>query len=260
MAVQKIEEFQQKNGIYILKVICKPTAKVPEGKNFFYAPAEALSLVQKYTWFLNQQGNGVYVIANTGSVYCQKGVLFHKELFKFYQGYNWEEGIDHINHIEFDNTDNNLNAVTNQQNQFNAFTKGYFYNNNKGTFQPRIRLNSKIYYPFSVTRREDEACYLQNNIEQVWLRDKLGSDYYMFDFKKYRRGSEDLLDLERIGVLSEEEATYRHILRYADNAWYMLRYGLEDYYKQNHIPIPQYSLDTNGFMVHPITNQRLYPF
>ena len=258
MAVQKIEEFQQKNGIYILKVICKPTSKFPNG--FFYAPAEAFDLVQKYTWCLNQQGNGVYVIANTGSDYFRKTICFHKELFKFYQGYDWEDEIDHINMIEFDNTDNNLNAVLHLQNHYNHFTKGYNYDNNWGTFRPCVKINSRSYRPFSVISREDETCIKQNYLEQVILREKLQDQYYMFNFFKYRRGSEDLLDLERIGVLSEEEATYRHILRYADNAWYMFRYGLEDYYKQNHIPIPQYSLDTNGFMVHPITNQRLCPF
>ena len=32
----------------------------------------------------------------------------------------------------------------------------------------------------------------------------------------------DILDLERTGQISEEEAIYRHVLRYAaDNAWYV---------------------------------------
>ena len=258
MAVQKIEEFQQKNGIYILKVICEPTSKFPNG--FFYAPAEAFDLVQKYTWCLKQAGNRVYVIAHTGSDYCRKTILFHKELFKFYQGYDWNGDIDHLSHIEFENTDETLNAISHQQIRYNMFTRGYSYSNDCGYFQPRISLNSRNYRPFSVIHREDEACMKQHYLEQVWLKEKLQDQYYMFDFLKYRRGSEDILDLERTGIISEEEAIYRHILRYADNAWYVLRYGLEDYYKQNHIPIPQYSLDTNGFMVHPITNQRLCPF
>ena len=258
MAVQKIEEFQQKNGIYILKVICKPTSKFPNG--FFYAPAEAFDLVQKYTWFLNQSGNRVYVIANLRNGHYMKIIYFHKELFKFYQGYDWNGDIDHQNHVEFDNTDDNLNAVSHQQNQFNHFTKGYSYRNRDKNFQPCIRLNSKIYYPYSVVHREDEACILQNRLEQVFLREKLQDQYYMFDFLKYRRGSEDILDLERTGIISEEEAIYRHIMGYSDNAWFYLRYGLEQYFKDYNIPIPQYSLDTNGFMVHPITNQRLCPF
>ena len=170
MAVQKIEEFQQKNGIYILKVFCKPTSKFPNG--FFYAPAEAFDLVQKYTWCLNQSGNRVYVIAHLRNGHYMKIIYFHKELFKFYQGYDWNGDIDHQNHVEFDNTDDNLNAVSHQQNQFNHFTKGYTYDNNWGTFKTRIMLNSKNYYPFSVISREDETCIKQNYLEQVILREK----------------------------------------------------------------------------------------
>ena len=121
-------------------------------------------------------------------------------------------------------------------------------------------LYRRINYPMGYLKTEDEACTGQNYIEQVWLRRKLGNDWYMFDFKKYRRGSEDIIDLERTGQISEEEATYRHILRYSDNAWYMLRYDLEQYYKDNHIPIPEYRLDESGFMIHPITGQKLCPF
>ena len=260
MAVQKIEEYRQADGVLILKVYCKPTVKFPEGRNFFYSPAEAISLVQKYSWGLAQHRNGVQVIASTVSNYCQKTIYFHKELFKFYQGYNWQDEIDHINMVEFDNTDQNLNAVTSSQNGFNRPTKGYSYRNDYGTFQPQIKINSKDYRPFSITHREDEACIKQNHLEQVILKEKLGNEYYMFDFKKYRRGSEDILDLERTGKISEEEAIYRHILRYADNAWYYLRYGLQDYYNQYHIPVPRYSLDTEGFMVHPITGKKLCPF
>ena len=258
MAVLKIEEYKQMNGVLILKVFLKPTKKFSNG--YFYAPAEAIDLVQKYTWYLHQDGNRVRVVANAVSDYSSKTILFHKELFKFYQGYGWQDDIDHINMIEFDNTDNNLNAVSRQQNQFNHFTKGYSYDNDWGTFRPKIIINSKNYRPFQFTHREDEACYLQNEIEQVWLRNKLGTDYYMFDFKKYRRGSEDILDLERTGQISEEEAIYRHILRYSENAWFYLRYGLEQYFKDYHIPVPKYSLDTEGFMVHPITGQKLCPF
>lgn len=257
--VESIKEYKQLNGVSILKVFLKPTAKFPNG-GYFYAPAEAIDLVQKYSWCLKQQGNGVYVVAHTYSDYCRKIILLHKELFKFYQGYDWQEDIDHINLIEFDNTDDNLNATTSSQNKYNKFTKGYVYNNEWRHFQPHIMINSKQYYPFSVTRREDEACILQDNIEKVCLRDKLGTDFYMFNFLKYRRGSEDILDLERTGQISEEEATYRHILRYKDNAWFYLRYNLAEYFKDNHIAVPEYRLDAEGFMVHPITNQKLCPF
>ena len=183
-------------------------------------------------------------------------LYFHRELFKFYQGYDWQYEIDHINMIDYDNVDENLNAVTYGQNGLNKFTQNYYYDKRYGIFCCRLQTNSL----YSHIKSENEACILQNELEQVWLKEQLGDDWYMFDFKKYRRGSEDILDLERTGQISEEEATYRHILKYSDNAWYMLRYGLEDYYKEHNIPIPQYSLDSNGFMIHPITGQRLCPF
>lgn len=259
MAVLKIEEYRQQNGVLILKVFCKPTKRFLNG-GYFYVPAEAVSLVQKYNWYLDQSRNRVVVMAITGSDYCRKGILFHKELFKFYQGYDWNGDIEHINMIEYDNTDNNLNAVTRQQNGFNKLTKGYFYNNRDKNFQPQIVINSKTYCPYSVTHREDEACIKQSYLEQVILKEKLQDQYYMFDFFKYRRGDESILDLERTGKISEEEAIYRHIMGYSENAWYYLRYGLEQYFKDYNIPVPKYSLDTNGFMVHPITGKKLCPF
>lgn len=173
------------------------------------------------------------------------------------------DSIDHINMVEIDNTDENLNVVTNQQNSLNKFTRGYILGagkNLKLLFRPQICLNGQIHYSFGYMYREDETCIKQNYLEQIDLRKMMGVSYYQFDFKKYRRGSEDILDLERTGIISEEEAIYRHILKYSENAWYMLRYGLEQYFKDNNIPIPQYSLDSDGFMVHRITGQKLSPF
>lgn len=40
----------------------------------------------------------------------------------------------------------------------------------------------------------------------------------------------------------------------------MLGIILEQYFKDNHIPVPDFSLDEQGFMRHPITNQLLCPF
>lgn len=261
MAVERIEEYRQKNGVDILKVYCKPTDKFPEGMNFFYAPAEAIDLVNKYSWRLHNSHSGVYVNAHDNNTYKRDIIQFHRKLFEFYQGYVWQGLIDHISHYEIDNTDENLNAVTRSQNGQNNFSRGYSLPASYcSRFHPQIMLCGRNNYPMGYIKTEDRACKSQNYAEQVWLRRKLGNDWYMFDFKKYRRGSEDIVDLERTGQISEEEATYRHILRYSDNAWYMLRYDLEQYYKDNHIPIPEYRLDENGFMIHPITGQKLCPF
>lgn len=257
MSVVKIEEYRQQNGDDILKVYCKPTKNFPEGENFFYAPADAVDLVQERSWRLDKTKNSYMVRASI--IYTT--VSFHQELCYFYHGYH-ADCIDHVNMIEIDNTNDNLNVVTRQQNALNQFVKGYTFSHSqlRLAFVPKIMCNGKTVRLFSQVHREDEVCILQNEVEQELARVELQKEYYMFDFKKYRRGSEDILDLERTGQISEEEATYRHILKYSDNAWYMLRYGLEDYYKEHNIPIPQYSLDSNGFMIHPITGQRLCPF
>lgn len=270
MAVQKIEEYKQVNGVYILKVYCKPTAKFPEGNNFFYAPSEAIDLVNKYTWCLCTQGKTRVCVkaVDNDSAYYEAGrlhrdnVYFHAKLFEFYNEYRWQDSIDHVNLVEIDNADENLNPVTSQQNRFNVFSRSYQIDTRwqHASFTAKIWINGKTYFPFKAVRNESEACSAQNYLEQVWLREVLRTQYYMFDFKKYRRGSEDILDLERTGQISEEEATYQHILRYSQNAWYYYRYGLQDYFKQYHIPVPHYSLDDYGFMVHPITGQKLCPF
>lgn len=268
MAVEKIEEYRQQNGVDILKVILKPTVKFPIG--YFYAPANAVDLVSKYIWFLQACGkNQIRVIANDNdSAHYEAGrlhrdtVLFHAKLFEFYNNYKWQDSIDHINLIEIDNIDDNLNAVNQSQNCYNKLTRGYQIATHlqPAIFTARSTIDGKRYFLFKADRDEADACQTQNYVEQVWLRDKLGTQYYMFNFLKYRRGSEDLLDLERTGIISEEEATYRHILKYSQNAWFYLRYGLQDYFQQYHIPVPQYKLDDMGFMRHPVTNQLLCPF
>lgn len=258
MAVERIEQYRQLNGVDILKVILKPTTKFPNG--YFFAPAEAVDLVNSFTWGLHTRNDRVEVVATLRDFCLQKTLYFHKELFKLYRGYDWQGDIDHINIVEIDNIDQNLNAVSHKKNGQNTFSRGYRYHKDLGYFQTQYTLNYKIYRPHSIVDVEDKVCKQANEIDKVILKEELGDDYYRFDFLKYRRGSEDILDLERTGVISEEEATYRHIMRYADNAWYYLRFGLQSYFEENNIPVPQYNLDKQGFMINKVTGQRLCPY
>ena len=43
--------------------------------------------------------------------------------------------------------------------------------------------------------------------------------------------------------------TKQFIIRYADNAWVYLRFGLQQYFKDNHIAVPSYTLNEEGLMV-----------
>lgn len=259
MAVLKKEYYTQLDGTEIIKVILRSTKKFPNG--YFYAPREAESLVDSYCWGLGKHNkNRVIVVASKLDWGTRKTLYFHKELFRFYQGCDYNEDIDHISLCEIDNTDQNLNAVTRQQNLFNKFARGYAYTSRDNNFQAQCGLNDRVYHPFSAVHKEDEACNQQNYIDKVILKEALGDQYYRFDFLKYRRDSEDILDLERTGKITEEEATYQHILRYSNNAWYYLRFGLAQYFKDNNIPIPKYDLDENGFMIDVTTRQKLCPF
>lgn len=257
MAIQEIKEYRQKDGIDILKVITKSTKLLPEG-GYFYCDTENIDLVEKYNWYVEYKL--FCVTYRTNDYFYRKHLLFHQELAYKYLGY-YPDYIDHINGIAYDNTDINLNVVTNQQNAFNRPSRGYTYNSDYKYFQAYTKLNYKTLNPYSCVHSEVEACQLAHLVETDYLRNILKEDYYIYDFLKDRRNDLDILDLERTGVISEEEATYRHVIRYAkDNAWYYYRYNLEQYFKDNHIPVPDFSLDEQGFMRHPITNQLLCQF
>lgn len=269
IAVERIEQYRQKNGTDILKVILKPTKNFPVGRNHFYTEADAEDLVKRYAWYLENSGiknPRRYVMSHRNGDANANRLLFHKELYKLYAGVDANLVIDHFNMIEFDDTDANLTQVNVRQNQYNTFCRGYTVTDNRHLsgnlyFIPTVSVSRKSKRPFGCKiYKEDEACKLQYELETVWLKEQLGSDTYSFNILAYRRGSEGILDLERTGQISAEEATYRHILKYADNAWYVLRYGLEQYFKDNRIPMPEYKLDSDGFMIHSIINKKLCPF
>ena len=173
---------------------------------------------------------------------------FHRE-----KAYNildkYPDCINHVNGIKFDNANINLDVVTVQQNLWARPSKGYKIAGR--SFEPRIAVNSRDIWAKCV-RTEVEA------IQSVYQLE-VDNENYMYDFLRDRRKDVDLLDMERTGKISEEEAIYRHVLRYADNAWYYYRYSLAEYFADNGIPIPSYALDSEGFMIHSITGQRLCP-
>lgn len=246
MAVLEIERYRQKNDEDILKVILKPTKIFPEGA-CFYADACDEELVKNYTWYLMNQRHP-YVVAGFGGNDSQQKLFFHQEMacniLDEYPNY-----INHINGIEFDNANVNLDVVTNQQNLWARPTKGYSIA--ERSFRPIIKINSR-HICAKCTRTEVEACQVAYQLE-------VEHEDYRYDFLKDRRKDIDILDLERTGLISEEEAIYRHVLRYANNAWYYYRYNLADYFRCHHISVPAFSIDSDGFMTHPITGQKLCP-
>lgn len=259
LLIEAIKNYRQMDGTDILKVFCKPTQKFPEGNNYFYVNAEDGDIIDSYTWLFKTAGKDIVILSHISDTCNRTTINLHQELAYKYLGY-YPDCIDHVNGLRVDNTDKNLNVVTFQQNNYNRHVKGYIKVNQEKVFRARILINYERIYPYSRVHSEAEACQLQYKLETDYLRDRLGSDYYMYNFLEDRRGSLDILDLERTGQISHEEATYRHILKYADNAWYYYRYGLEDFFKEHHIPVPEYSLDDEGYMIDKITGKKLCPF
>lgn len=246
MAVLEVEQYRQLNGNDILKVILKSTQNFPEG--YFYCDANDEKLVRQYTWFLHKQRQP-YVIANLGSHYNQQTKSFHREkafnILDYYPDY-----INHINGIEFDNVNMNIDKVSQQQNNWCKPSRGYWIDGR--SFQSYVKVNS-CFIRAKRTRTEVEAIQFAYQLE-------VDHEDYMYSFLKDRRKDADILDMERTGKISEDEAIYSHVLRYAsDNAWYVYRYNLFEYFKGNHIPIPIFSTDSDGYMTHPVTGQRLCP-
>ena len=245
MAVERIDEFPITG---VAKVILKPTKAFPNG-GWFYCDIEHLDLVQGYNWRLHKIGKSqIYVETNIG---FQQNIYFHQALAEKLLGYN-PECIDHINLLEVDNTDRNLNVITSQQNNRNKPSRGYKYD--MYGFIPQIVYDYRNFYD-TTYKSEVEAALATYHFRQQCFSD------YNYNFLRDRRNDLDLVDLQYTGKISKEEATFRHVMRYArDNAWYIYRYNLFDYFRQYNVPIPQFSLDSQGYMIHPITGQRLCPF
>ena len=236
MAVQRIELYTQQDGRQILKVILKPKKKCPNV--WFYVDACFEDLVRKHCWWISPHG---YIEAHVGSRSWgnNTNIKLHQEIaFKCLGRY--PDYLDHCSGLKIDNIGANLEEVTSQQNQRNKQSRGYAI---QGIFIPAITLSGRTIRDKSV-RREDEACIKQFQYESANYTD------YNYNFFKDRRGDADIVDLERKGIISADEATFRHVMRYAkENAWYVWRFNLFDYFTEHGVPIPVYSLNKEGRMV-----------
>lgn len=246
MAVLRVEEHRQLNGEDVLRVVLKPTQKFPEG--YFYCDSCDEKLVRSYTWLLETQKHP-YVVASFGGSDSHQTLRFQREKARNILDY-YPNCINHINGVEFDDINLNLDKVTGQQNNWCKPTRGYRIVGR--SFQPKIVVNSRQIY----------AKRAHTEVEAIQSVYQLEVDYedYMYGFLKDRRKDTDILDLERTGKISEEEAVYRHILRHAaDNAWYVYRYNLFEYFRDNHLNVLDYAIDGEGYMTHSVTGQRLCP-
>lgn len=138
MSVLGIEEYRQKNGDDILRVILKSTKNFPE--RYFYCDSYDEELVKKFTWCLMSQ-KYPYVVAGCWDYYRgTQTKRFHQEkafnILSYHPDY-----INHIDGIEFDNINNNLDVVNQQQNLWCKVSKGYRITGR--SFAPFVGINSR---------------------------------------------------------------------------------------------------------------------
>ncbi len=234
------KEFREKSGTDTLKV----NITTNSGTDFyFYMPAEAEDLINKGSF----RKSGEYISYYRRHSGSHSVVPLHRELFYITPDHN-KDVINHLNQIGIDNTYQNLDVVSSAANNIYKLSRGYI-TSRRGLKQVRRQIEGKYYTVCKEVWREDEACSNAYYADYVWLKEVLKKEYYQFDFFKYRRGELDILDDERTGKISADEAVYRHIMRYADNAWVYLRFGLQQYFKDNHIAVPSYILNEEGLMV-----------
>lgn len=277
--VSHMEEYTQKNGMKVLKVFTKPTGRSPGG--YFYISVDVITNKwHKERWNAHQWS----VYRDQVSATCM--------LFLTDSDQKSDLRLVHVNGVGIDNVWNNVLVLTRSQMVHGRPSKGYFLTPG-GRFYARVVVDGKKYVgeerktEFEVLRDVVQMrklhCfrllldytdhsdrfehYLKFDYTFNYLSARSGSpkqgEYVGYDYFFYldRRQDRDLLDLERTGVISTEEAMYHHVMRHvADNAWYYYRYNLGNYFRYNHIPIPDFSTDINGFMTDRVTGRRLCPF
>lgn len=244
MAVDRIVQYRQKDGKDTLKVFFRPSKHFPKG-SYFYCDAEDGDLVYKCGWGLFGKNKAVYVYGNKD----YNNINFHQEVALKHLG-SYCECIDHYNHCGFDNCDVNLFNVTTQENSYNRQDLGY-HNWNKKYWVVTFIAPDRTSFSRSVLN-EYEACKLRREIEKQNLT-------HNYNFLEDRSNAIDILDMERTGQISHEEAIYRHVKRYSQNAWYYYRYDLDNYFSEYHIPVPEYDLDEQGFMIDIYSRRKLCP-
>ena len=288
--IDKIQESKQKDGQDILKVFLTPTKNFPNG-SYFYTSSQFVDIVNSFNWCSHKESrtnHGTsYIVTSIPrdkrSLFSDRNTYeFHLMVYKNKYGkfLDSDKCIDHYNSVQFDNIESNLKCVSSSQNSYNNFSRGYQVLTPKGKpvrflsrvwvdnhnmtalqFKDEIYENTGVILKTGDTRfklKEDTACIVQNFLETEILPRYL-DNYYLFDFYNFRRYDLDILDSERTGLISKDEAIFNFINRYKDNAWFYYRYNLKEYFKEHNLPVPKYDLDSDGFMVDIITRKKLCP-
>lgn len=255
----KCIKYKQLDGREIIK------AWDPKGF-YFYLDAADEDILQKYNISIVKAGSKSNMMVpkatsiKENNVYRQKS--FGQLLTFKYKGVYKIPGIiaDHINGLEIDNIKSNIRLVNLAGNGRNQFSQGYTINFKDSasngqlntTYLPTIKIRTstghKSLRPFGMLKSEKEAAIYQFFAEQQYINGTLpGVDYTLinkrdiinFDFVSYRRFSPEILDRERTGKISKEQAIYEQLKKFSHNIWYYYRYNLKQLYIDYKIGVPK---------------------
>ena len=262
MAVQKIKQYGD-----ILKVILDSKIynfdKCEEDYDYFFISTEDKNLLHlgnnlkkyyKSVIFVNSENINSKGRVNAG------GSLERQILKKYYDMKGFVS--DHYNHCKYDNVRSNLKPVSSQQNSINRQVRGYTFEKGKGFKVTTFRYNSFFEHPiYDYVDTELEVLQQVYDFEEKYLNPYLLSQgLYSYNFFEDRSKCPILLHNERVGILTPEDATFRHILL-DTNDWHYYRYNLAEYFKDNGIPFSGHHIDfdDNGFMIDKFTRKRMCP-
>lgn len=255
----KKEKFKQKDGNEIIVVSKRG---VPIQRACFIASLEDEKIIDSKDWIIPAIHENMYPYSLFQN--------YHRSVLSEVD--STQKVIDHENLCKYDNMRSNLYPRTRVQNSQNVFRRHYI--NNGKDFRTKLKVDFSMIsqelldcpyvdyikgdYIYGVScTNEADVCRTTRVIESLYQR--CNPEYNMFDIINYRVDDFNTLLLERTGKISKEEADLVHILSYSNNIWYLLRYGLEDIYKENHIKMPAYSLDKDGFLIDKNGTARLCP-
>lgn len=248
--IERIERFTQKDGLRILKVFLKSNKIIPTG-DFFYCEEKHEDFLARRSWFLTS-GNRPSVARGVTSG-ISKPLYLHQEIVRQEVGDSTVHA-DHRNCVKFDDVyEQNLFVATRSEIIHNRRRTGY--STLRNTFYPTVVYDAKKYVSHCVYS-EVEALK-----EQVALEKRCCTGY-RYNFLEDRRSDMDLLIGVREGVLTQDDATYLYLQRYARNPWFYFRYDLQEAFEYYGLREPEEGVDflkdSEGFMT-DLNGVRLVP-
>ena len=205
MKIRKIEQY----GL-VLKVFLTPTKEYPVGFNYFFCDSILRETIESCTLSFRGTKELRYVfIDNIG-------------LHRFVCGLKPNDGLvaDHINGVRFDNCSCNLRVVSSFENNLNRIAPNVITHKDN-SFIVSYCFKEIGFITKSCFNTERDALSYCNLVER-YLKEYYNCIYY--NILEDRRNHHDLVNLLRLGKISESEELDLYLKRISNCTWYYFRY------------------------------------